>query len=394
VPVPEQQLLLATLATRLIPALFVYGSDDVQAFDAIGKTLLAGGNPYHTRYPWGLPSPWIFVSALAHLVSDDTPLPFHLAIKLFVIASDLAIVFALHAFADRFSGVHGERGFRTAMLYALNPVSIYATAIHGQFDSLPALCVMMAAVAGTRPSDDARGWRIGFWIGAGAATKTWPLLVLPAFLAPRQTLRRRFAIVFLALVIFLVFLAGPSLFVGLQPVRDAIRHRGAAGWWGLSGLAVAGWSVDDRTVRIAFDVSMIAASVLLAARRTSPHVGALFLLLTAYLTAPGFGAQYLVWIIPLALLVDAPNAIVYSLLAGLMLAFEYVVRPYTGHIGEAFRILPHAGYARAYGGAIDRHWTLIDRFPLWLFFIYWWGATAFRVIRPHRTRTEEAARER
>lgn len=374
---PEQQLLLATLATRLIPALLIYGSDDVQAFDTIGRTLLAGGNPYHTKYPWGLPSVWILVSGLAHVVSDGTPLPFHFAIKLFLVAADLAIVFALHAFARRF----GARGFRTAMLYALNPVSIYTTSIHGQFESLPALCVMMAAIISARPAGDAHGRWTGFWLGMGAAIKTWPLLVLPAFLAPRQKLWRRSTILLLSFAIYSAFLVGPSLFVGLQSVRDAFTYRGPGGWWGLSAMVLDGWMSDGLLLRILFDASMVAASILLAVKRPPPHVAALFLLLTFYVTTPGFGTQYLLWIVPLALLADGPNAIAYSILAGVMLAIESLLRPYTGHIGEMFRVLPHLRYARALGGTVDRHWTLVDRFPLWLFFIYWWGATAWRVIR-------------
>lgn len=382
---PEQQLLLVTLVTRLIPALLIYGSDDVQGWDTIGRTLLAGGNPYHTKYLVAWPSIWVLITALAHAISDETPLPFHFAIKLFPVAADLAIVFALHAFAGRFEA----RGFRTAMLYALNPVSIYTTAIHGQFEALPALCLMMAAIVSAQPDGDIRGRRTGFWLGMGAAIKTWPLLALPAFLAPRQKLRRRATIVLLALALFCVFLAGPALFVGLQPVRDAFDYRGAGGWWGLSAMALAGRRVDSQALRITFDVSMIAASLLLAAKRPPPHVGALFLLLTFYVTTPGFGAQYLLWIVPLALLADTSNAILYSVLAGLILTIECLLRPYTGHLGEMFRVLPHAGYARAIGGAVDRHWTLIDRLPLWLFFVYWWGATAWRVIRARAAIVEQ-----
>ena len=374
---PEQQLLLVTLAARLIPALLIYGSDDVQGWDTIGRTLLAGGNPYHTKYPVVWPSVWVLITALAHVISDGTPLPFHFAIKLFPIAADLAIVFALHAFADRF----GARGFRTAMLYALNPISIYTTAIHGQFESLPALCLTMAAIVSAHPAGDVHGRRTGFWLGMGAAIKTWPLLVLPAFLAPRQKLWRRATIVLLALAIFFTFLAGPSLFVGFQPVRDAITYRGLGGWWGLSAMVLSSWTSDSLALRILFDGSMIGASIILAARRPPPHVAALFLLLTFYVTTPGFGAQYLLWIVPLALLSDTPNAIVYSVLAGIMLAIESLLRPYTGHLGEMFRVLPHPGFSRAYGGAVDRRWTLVERFPLWLFFIYWWGTTALRVVR-------------
>jgi hypothetical protein len=73
--------------------------------------------------------------------------------------------------------------------------------------------------------------------------------------------------------------------------------------------------------------------------------------------------------------------LVYSLLAGLLIAFEVLARPYTGHIGEMVRVLPHAGYARAYGGVTDHTNTTIVRLVLWLFFCWWWLITVVRVYR-------------
>jgi hypothetical protein len=115
--------------------------------------------------------------------------------------------------------------------------------------------------------------------------------------------------------------------------------------------------------------------MLLIATRTPAVHSALLLLLTFYVTAPGFGLQYLVWIVPIALLADQRRALVYSLLAGLLIAFEVLIRPYTGHIGEMVRVLPHAGYARAYGDVLDHTYTVIGRLVLWLFFCWWWLVT-------------------
>ena len=57
--------------------------------------------------------------------------------------ADVIITFVLYAKARDF----GLPPFRTALLYALNPVSIYVSAIHGNFDAIPAFCTMMAVLA-------------------------------------------------------------------------------------------------------------------------------------------------------------------------------------------------------------------------------------------------------
>jgi hypothetical protein len=105
------------------------------------------------------------------------------------------------------------------------------------------------------------------------------------------------------------------------------------------------------------------------------------MLLTFYVFTPGFGLQYLVWIVPVALLADQRRAIVYSVLGGLLAGYEILVRPYTGSVGDMVRILPHPGYADAYGGPIDQFRTVVIRLLLWAFLWYWWVATVVRVWR-------------
>ena len=99
------------------------------------------------------------------------------------------------------------------------------------------------------------------------------------------------------------------------------------------------------------------------------------------MTTPAFGLQYLLWIVPLALLVDDRRGLVYSALAGALIAWELMARPYTGHAGEIVRNLPHPGFVRAYGLGDDFRYTTIGRLALWAFFIYWWLATMVAVLR-------------
>ena len=92
---------------------------------------------------------------------------------------------------------------------------------------------------------------------------------------------------------------------------------------------------------------------------------------------------------PIAFLADRRHGVVYSLLAGAVLTFEIVMRPYSGHPGDVIRALPHAGFARAYGHEVDHVYTAIDRLILWAFVCYWWIATIITMRGPAATATSD-----
>jgi hypothetical protein len=372
---PKERLLLIALVVRIVPAALIYGTDDVSGWWTWGKLLASGANPYLSKYPLVWPPFWLPFAWLSYGTAEATGLPFHFIIKLFPIAADVALTLFLYAMAEEF----GCSPWKTALMYALNPIAIYSVAVHGQFDVIPTLCLTIAVV---RMRHEPRPVRAGFWLGVAAAFKTWPLFVLPALLAPLRSMWKRALVAIIAIGVFVAALLVPWPFFGRETVTGVLRYRGALSWWGLSSMAyLRGVAVSPSLFSIIFFASMGVISMLLIATRTPAVLGALLLLLTFYVTAPGFGLQYLVWIVPIALLADQRRGLVYSLLAGLLIAFEVLVRPFTGHIGEMVRILPHAGYARAYGGVADHTYTTIVRLVLWLFFCWWWLVTIIRCGR-------------
>lgn len=365
VATPERRLLLIALAARLIPAALIYGTDDVQAWETWGRMLAGGGNPYASKYLIAWPPLWLPVVWLSFVTADATGIPFYFIAKLFPIAADIILMFLLYA----------EAGYGTALAYAVNPVSIYTSSIHGNFDPIPALCLTAAVVR-------MRGK--GVWLGIGAAFKTWPLLMLAAVIAPLKTLRMRARVALTAIGIFFgaLLLALPF---GSGAVIEVLKYRGGIHWWGISSISfLFGGRLPASIFLWTFYLAMGAASLLLLVRRTPALHGALFMLLTLYVTAPAFGLQYLIWIVPIALLVDRRRALIYTLLATALIAWELLVRPYTGHIGEMVRILPHLGYARAYGHHTDQLYTVIGRLFPWVFCCYWWMAAGRALLAGSR----------
>jgi hypothetical protein len=365
----ERQLFVIALLVRLLPAAMIFGTEDVYGWEAMGKALAEGRNPYPTNYvSW--PPFWLPWTAASWMTSSALDLPFHFVVKLLPIAADIIITFVLYFGAK----AYGRKPFATALAYALNPIAVYTSAIHGQFDSIPALCTTVAVlVTGSeRPESE---WRsAGTWLGVGAAFKTWPLFALPAVLAPLRRLRHKAGLAAIAIGIFVGALLLPWPFVGRKAVMDVLRYRSASGWWGLASLQVLNGSaaLSADPLMWLFYLAMAAAAFVVLLAKPRAIDGALLMLLTFLVFTPGFGIQYLLWVVPVALLADQRRAIFYSILGGVLIAVEALARPYVGHVGDTIRLLPHVGFARAYGSGLDQIYVIGGRLVLWAFVCYWW----------------------
>jgi hypothetical protein len=387
VSTPERRLLLVALLVRLVPAALVFGTGDVSQSIAWGEAIHRGANPYDTIYKIAWPPLWLPLAWLSYAASEAWLVPVHLAAKSIPIAVDVVIVFLLHRAA------HDYRlpPMRTALLYALNPVAIYICALHGNFDQIPTMCALQAVLLADRQEHDLAHRHAAAWLGVGAAFKTWPLFILPALIAHVSGLRRRAEAAAIAIAIFAAALLLPVPFVGWRAAIDPLLYRSEPDWWGITSLSFL-FQVPIPASAI-FYAAMPAASLLLLAARPPAAAGALLLLLTFLATTPGFGVQYLVWLLPIALLADQRRGLAFSLVAGGALAWEVAMRPYTGHPGDLVRLLPHAGFAHAFRHGADHVNTVIERLVVWAFVCIWSGATLVSIVRSRRAHRDAAERE-
>jgi hypothetical protein len=358
-------VLLLTLGCRLVPGLLVTGTEDVGLSWQMAASVAGGENPYvDTLAAW--PPLWPSLGALAFRAASLLSIPWHLAIKLWPIAADVAIALTLFSWKRRSDPA--DRAFRFALLWALNPVSIYVTAIHGNFDSLPALALLLAVLFARfeGKATTASAW----WLAAGVALKTWPLFALPAFVDRRRIVPSgRYAAIALlpsVLMLFLLWMRTPEAIL-----ENVIRYRGASGWWGTTGIAaVTGFDIGAIAPLLFY--GMMAATALLFLGDRDPARTATALLVGFLAFAHGFGAQYLVWPVAIGLLVAPRITMVYSALAATTLIVEGVMRPWTGELGQHLVALPTRLFLSAYGGARDQELTTLARIPVWTFTLGWW----------------------
>lgn len=321
-------LLVATLV-RLLPALWlpVGAGYDIESYRLVTDALLGGREVYTSvlgRHPY-LPLQMYVMGAMAYL-SQETGLPYVVAVKLPAVIADVALT-ALIYHAIRSTRGHPWSAY-AALLYALNPVSLLVTAYHGQFESITLLLLVLSWWLWERRRATGSAAALGFAI----LNKTWPVVFLPVIFLRLRDWRGRIVYSLIALGIPVLFVAAYLVIFSADSapmLRRALTHRGVAGYWGPGAAlypAAAAWpGLQPATdLLLALRNWLLLAGVLLSLwwTRRQPALEALLtLLLVMFVVTVGFGIQWLVWLVPFALLAGEYRRLrVYTLAATLMLA--------------------------------------------------------------------------
>ncbi len=168
---------LVALAIRFGMSLVQDGGtyDIFDAYRVVGNQLRLGGDIFTgpgnglSNYPPLIYWQWALSAAI---VPTGNPHLFAFIVRLPYWVCDAAVAPILLAL------IKGRWRVRAAWLYALNPITIAVATLHGQFDVMPALALLLAvAWLGTRPRAAA------YALGVGVALKTWPGYFLPVLLA-------------------------------------------------------------------------------------------------------------------------------------------------------------------------------------------------------------------
>jgi hypothetical protein len=173
------RLLAVTLAALCLRAavslLFDGGTYDIFfAYRKLGNQLRLGGDVYGAALPTLANYPPVIYwwwSLAATIVPTGSPHLFAAIVRAPFWMVDAAIAPVLAIL------VRGRWRWRSAWLYALNPIAIAVPTLHGQFDSIPALCLLLAVAWLTLHPR-----RAAWLVGIGAAVKVWPAYFVPALL--------------------------------------------------------------------------------------------------------------------------------------------------------------------------------------------------------------------
>jgi Gpi18-like mannosyltransferase len=274
---------------------------------------------------------WILYAI--QLLSNLTGVSFSTLIKLPSILADCFISILIYQSSLR-SGAKEKAAMAYGFFYALNPVSVLITSVHGQVDSLIILFCFLAWFFYEFKQDKKSIYLSAICLSIAISLKGFPVVLLPLFLIKLQTKKDR--LVYAALAIFPTILSFiPYLAVAPMPTLKAILgYSPRPGNWGYT-LVLA---ILYNHLPIAFVESLqkmakfygnilLLVSLLLFYKYTVKKFNllnsivslfALFYALTA-----GFGLQYLVWIVPFAILNKEFPIKLYTLFASLWLLISY-----------------------------------------------------------------------
>jgi hypothetical protein len=294
-------LLVIVVALTLragVSLLFNGGTYDIfYAYRRVGTELRLGGDVYGppfaslANYPPVIYWWWALVATIvpngaSHLFAALVRAPF------WAVDAAIAPVLALV--------IHGRWRWRAAWLYALNPIAIAVPTLHGQFDSIPALCLLLAIAWITRHPQ-----RAAWLVGVGVAVKVWPAYFVPALLTG---VRRAEWVGFIARVMLpavvafaLYFVIHPDHIVqGIAGIIAYVPHRQGLG---TSRLFPAAWG--DAFIAPA-DIAIGVLTLLVIVRCARRGVAVVDLVALAMLIvlgfAPAISDQYLMWPIAILLL--------------------------------------------------------------------------------------------
>jgi hypothetical protein len=350
-------VLAVALLVRLVPVLAADRlTADVLRYHKVAEAVLAGQlNPYQLPRLYPYPPVWVWFEAGSEYLARATGLPFPVLVKLPVVAADLAIVWLLLGWPGA--------GAAAAWVYALNPVSLLVTGFHGQFDALMLACVLLSL----RLHGDGRHDASAIALATAIALKSFPILLLPLFLAQAGGLRAASRYALLALGPVAALLAPFALADPRALVRELLGYGGVAdfGWialvrgldWLHSGVLARSearhWPLLVPAAKLAFlaGYGALLALVWRGRLRWPLPQAALAVFLSFQVLYGALSAQYLLWVVPLAALAADAFLVAYSAAATAALVGFYAFLQPAVLQGEP----PLVAYAPAAAGRV---WVL------------------------------------
>ena len=293
---------LAALAVKLVFALRTTGTNDIRSFmyflleyESWGMQRLYAEEPEFNHPPFVVH--WL--GALRWLYRNVGVSP-GFWIRLPSILADLGTAGLL---VGLLRGRLSEPKVRATLLLAvLAPASVFVSGFHGNNDPVMIFLVLLSVFLLERP---APVWLAGLAMGMAVNMKIVPLVFWPAIFLWLPGWRKR-AEYFGAAVLAVVLASTPILFQDPALIaRKVLGYKSAFGLWGISrilrlsspdGLATL-FQASGRFVLVA---ALLAISFWMNRRPEKPRpfeqLGVLAFAFLAF--SPGFGVQYLAWLVP------------------------------------------------------------------------------------------------
>jgi len=287
-------------------------SFDVQSFGYWLDVYHKGQNPYISGARLNYPPVWLQILILLSKTATFLDLSFTSVLQCFLILAEALTLVLVYLLVWKVT----QKSPFTAVLYGivLNPISIFQVCQHLQFDILVSLSLLGSLLFLIKWHSDGNSidWLIACaLVGIGIVTKVAPIFFVPLLCVRIRNLgwkERTLGV----LLVFAPLVFGLSILASVGHQGNFVRsleYRSAPGYFGFSGLfSMLGFDTLLPWYQLAFNLICVIQFVGFASYfslRKSISLSELvllpfFLFLSVITLAPGYGPQYIMWILPLA----------------------------------------------------------------------------------------------
>jgi hypothetical protein len=328
-------IVLSVAACKLVLAYTTTGTNDVLFFQAYAQKLQtsggvalyqdgidlldAEGGPRHHE---GFAHPPLTQHLLTFLIwlVAATGVSFPFAFRLLSIAADVGSAVLIRRMTKSSKGL--AKPTLRACIFAVAPPLIFLSGFHGNTDPVMLFFLVLTVYWITLRRAIALA---GLAFGVSCGIKVWPLLLAPTILLYIPGVRRRLLFTGAAAAIALVYSA-PVLYRDPSLVIHRLsEYASISGQWGFSrlfapGAANAAWDapnpappgVYDQYGRHLLIVAAIAIAFWMHRKSKAPLTIRVGTVAATFLTfTPGFGIQYLSWLLPWLVFLDIETFLIY-----------------------------------------------------------------------------------
>ncbi len=284
-----KKIFLVALVIRLI-CLYLFrnvSNYDSQSYLQVGELTLNGINIYpsfaNLHHPY-LPF-FLYIEAMAFYLGRRGVI----IIKLINTIFDLGILYLVYLLS--------KKNFKKTLLYAINPVTILITTLHGQFDVIPVFFILLSIYLFIVINEV----KAILSFSIAVLTKTWPVLFLIP-ISRRVKNKKLVTLIFLfpivSVLIYYYFFKSSFIDIG----KTLVNYQGLWGIWGITlvgkGLLSVFW---QRISTLLFLVGFFIYSWLNKERNMIINIYKLLLFFFVFTT--NFSIQYFTWLMPFLILV-------------------------------------------------------------------------------------------
>lgn len=286
---------------------------DIESYRIVGKLILDNTNIYpdiaRLHHPY-LPF-YLYIEAAAIFLSQFNIEPI-IFLKTINIVFDMGVLLLVYKLSNE--------NTKKTLLYAINPVTILISTLHGQFDAIPIFLILLSFYLIKLKKE----LLSVFIFSTAILTKTWPILLIFQIF---HFLKNKYLIGILIIMPIISVILYSFLFKinPFEIIKTNFTYHGLFGIWGITYF----FSFFELNLIFQKLVSLFLITIVFLYgyiyKERDIVKGSYIFLLFFFSFTPGFSIQYFSWILPFLILYQPRNWKVIHLLLIITVCLNYII---------------------------------------------------------------------